>query len=274
MKWKIWKAWTKGRSVAVGMALLVGGCTSSFSLEKVGLADVLPAPPELIDILCDASAGSTCTTETLAATLRPVVQRAAARPGSVVRMWLLGVDLVSTTTKAEVVSPRPSGRTPRARQAELGRWQEHASETLLAAVSALLKVAHPPSSSPLAEGLTQVALADGHNLPRKVIVVSDGRETGIFDFECKALPTDARWSARLGALRLLMPESMSGVEVAFTFVTMPPIKGCSVTVRRELRIRELWANALTAAGASEVRMLSGPIAWSDTTIAENLGGGR
>lgn len=254
-------------AVLTTVAMVFGGCEGGRAgLVRVGLADPAPPPPETIDVLCDPSVGSTCTVEKLGHTLA-VFGRAAARHGSVVRLWLLGATVEATKVQAEVTSLVPTGKTARARAKEAARWQAHQREVFLASVAPIIAAPRPPTSSPLVEAITRIALTDGHGLPRKIALVSDGREMGIADFECGPLPSDASWAARLKKLRLLAPGTLVGVEVSFTYLTLPPIKRCSVSLKREQRIRELWKSALTAAGASEVRMLSGPIAWDERDAA-------
>ena len=67
---------------------LHGGSLST-ALAWLGIEDPPPPPPLDIDVLCDASAGSSCTAESLRATL-DVPPAAAARPSSLVRLWVLG----------------------------------------------------------------------------------------------------------------------------------------------------------------------------------------
>lgn len=248
---------------ALASVVALAGCDVGGTLEKVGLADPAPLGPELIDVVCDPSVGSTCTSDTLGNTLAVVLGRVAMRPGSLIRMWVLGEAVEATAIKAEVAVPVQKGKTPRARAANAVRWQSQQRELLLASVTSSLSDKHPLTSSPLAEAVTKVSLADSHGLSRKMVVITDGRETGVADFECGRLPSDKVWESRLNRLSLLNAGTLAGIEVSFTYMTQPPIERCAVSIKREMRIRVLWSNALHGAGGSDVRMLSGPVTWDE-----------
>src|SRR5688572_28290280 len=73
--------------------------------ESVGLCDAPLPPPALVDVLCDGSAGSSCDSGTLGATLDVVLRRMADSPGSRVRVWTLGKTMAETTVLAERTVP-------------------------------------------------------------------------------------------------------------------------------------------------------------------------
>jgi len=276
-KEKSWlrNAWYSHLLVVGVLGLAACGCENAKgALTKVGLADPATAPPEMIDVVCDPSVGSTCTVESLSETLMVIFERAAAQPGSFVRLWMLGATVESTEVKAHVMSAPLTGKTARARAAEVARWQAQERDMFVARVTSTLTAKRRPASSPLAETITKVALADGKGLHRKLVLISDGREMGVADFECGPLPSDASWPARLKQLGLLAPGSLAGIDVSFTYLAMPPIDRCAVSLKRELRIRELWKSALVATGASEVRIYSGPVTWEERTAVQTTEAGK
>lgn len=256
--------------LCVALVLGVGGCTSGDDgpswrslCRNAGLCDTPPPSSELVDVLCDDSVGSTCTPEHLSATLTAVLGRVGTRPGSRVRLWMLGASVDATELIAEITVPAPTGKTPKARVTEAAHWQAHALEVFLASTNPAITQTRAPKSSPIAEAIAKIALADSRGLGRELVLVTDGRETSLSDFECGTLPTDDHWRARLKARRLLAPGTLAGTSVTFSYLTLPPIRRCRLQVQREIRTRELWTQALTAAGARSVRMLSGPLSWDE-----------
>lgn len=254
-------------------ALHIAGCDVEAGLQKVGIRDPAPAPPIVEDLVCDFSVDSTCTLERLTQTLDAILARVATRTGSRVRLWTLGATVESSALAAEIVAPAFSSRTTKARNSESTRWQAHARDVFMARAASLVSSKHAPTRSPLAEMIAAVALADGQGCDREIVVITDARETALADFECGTLPTDAAWSQRLRDLHVLTPGLLSGVNVVFAHVTtpLPPVSRCRAGVDREQRIRQLWKSSLAAAGAHEVRILSGPIAWDERPGRRNGG---
>src|ERR1700682_6219923 len=99
------------------LVALLAGLSASCDWSKrtvvdMGLIDS-PAPAPLVDeIVCDSSRGSTCSAATLALVLPPTLTAAASRPGSTVRLWLMGstVERTRIVWTANSVKPLRSGR--------------------------------------------------------------------------------------------------------------------------------------------------------------------
>lgn len=256
--------------LAVGLGLC-GGCDGSADSPRssgastfeslcvsAGICDEAPAPPEIVDILCDASLGSSCNRENVRAVIDTVARFTGPRSGSRTRLWAMGPTVAESHLVGELVAPMLSART-RTRRAQLERFAAHAQSTFSLALEPAF-TRPGVHRSPLIESLTKVALADGYGLPRRVIVISHAREfSSVRDFACAPLPTDIEFARVLRRRGLLAPGSLAHVEIVFAFVTSAPIGAarCALHMDRELQIRELWRTALTRAGASEVRFDSG-----------------
>lgn len=250
----------------VALLVVVTGCDNAraeTSIEaacrSVGICDEPPAPAVYIDILCDASAGSTCNKSALNKTLERSLRSASERPGTTVRLWLLGKDVSTTVVVGEQTAPAAPSATERSRHARADRFVAAAKDYLLATATPALE-APPIRRSPLFEAISKVALADAGGLPRHLVVITDAREVGAFDFECAKAPPDAVLLAALRRQHLLDPGLLAGVSVEFAFVTFGPIpgRGCVVNVERQLRLTELWTLALKTSSAASVRISSGP----------------
>jgi hypothetical protein len=229
------------------------------SCRALGLCDEPPKPPIAVDVLCDASVGSSCNRESLEETLGRLLAHAAERPGSSVRLWTLGKNVAETEPVGEQVVPTYPRGSEKALGAHRRRFASGAEAFLLAGARRTLD---GPSvrRSPLAEAIAKIALSDAGGLPRSIVIISDAREvSAVHDFECRPIPTEARFLASLKRRNLLASGSLSGVSVDLVFIRAATIpgRGCAVDVDRELRIRALWQTALRAAGASRVGVSSG-----------------
>jgi hypothetical protein len=227
--------------------------------ESLGLCDRPPKAPEHVAILCDRSTGSTCDRTTLDETVGLVVRRLADRPGSVLTVWMLGPDVATTIPVGEQSIPALKRAGESALAAHAAKVAKDVRGHLLAATTHGFN--EPPTrKSPIAEGITKVAASDAGGLPRRIIILSDAREVGIWDFECLAVPTRAQFTFVLGRIRALPPGSLAGISIELAHVDGRPIpgRGCAVTLEREAKIRELWTHAFKSAGARHVRIASGP----------------
>src|SRR5687768_2031948 len=92
---------------------------STVSSVGVALAD---AAPLTTDLLIDDSMGSTFTQKGLGMTFDVVLPQAAAIPGSVTRLWVLGEDVASTRLVATQTSTAPSSTNKAARNAHQNRF--------------------------------------------------------------------------------------------------------------------------------------------------------
>jgi hypothetical protein len=258
------------RSVTPLLVLLCFACDGSVSSwTKDLVSDPPPPAPLAIVVACDNSSGSTCGQVELAANIEAALQVAVARPHSSVALWSFGADVATTRELARVISPEASTRGDRARAAQQRQWVESSRSELLRATRVIF-AAQPLRSSPIAEGLSAIALS-GRDANQVLVVISDGlqctRET--FDFECKRLPDAAAFLARLKALALLSPGSLTGTRVVFADARIAPVgeNRCAMSVSRVSSVRSLWSAAITNAGGT-VRFTT------DAVTAAELEGAR
>jgi hypothetical protein len=233
------------------------GATSFQSVcESAGLCDEAPAPPELVDILCDA--GSSCTRESARATIEGAARFLATRSGSRLRVWMLDASVAGTRNVGELPTPTLSRRT-RSRRAQLERFAVHARSVLtLSLEPAFARTG--THRAPIAESLAKIALADGYGLPRRIVVISDAREfSSIRDLACGRLPSSIDFARALHRRDIFTPGSLAHIEVTFAFAASAAVRAgrCAVSIGRERTIRTLWTSALGGAGASAVRFDSG-----------------
>lgn len=245
-------------------ALLVWGCdsrgTGSASVHNaclaVGLCDKPRAEAVTLDILCDASRGSSCDRTTALAVIDEALRGLGDRSGSTLRLWSMGATGAETRTVATIVVPSVTGSV-RAQRNQIERWAASTRAALSLALEPTF-AATPARRSPIAESIAKVALASARSPHRRVIVVGDARESsGLGDFECGSL--DARSFRRALARRRILGEaSASGIGFDFAFMTAGPVasRGCTVSMGRETAVRELWRSSLTSAGAASVRFHS------------------
>ena len=214
------------------------------------LCDPPPAETTTIDIICDLTAD--CTLEKLRLTLDQSLRHCASRPGSIVRLWMMGRSVSDATLVATADSSSAEAKAKKKRATSAQRFVDRALPRLVAA--AQLAMARPkPGASPIAETLTVVSWAEARTTNRIIIVITDARQVSpIADFECKALPDEDTWIRALAANRSLAPHSLESVSVHFAFVGVTPVAGraCRVSLERETEIRELWRVAIARAGGT------------------------
>ena len=107
--------------------------------------------------------------------------------------------------------------------------------------------------SPIAEGLTAVAMTEARTEERVICLISDGRQVSAIggDMECDdPLAAPKGFVKALQRERVLPPNSLTGIRVFFTCMTVTPIqrKGCAETLGRLALMQELWTEAIDAAG--------------------------
>jgi hypothetical protein len=254
--------------------LCVGSCNAvspaADTCEALGVCAERAQPAETIDVLCDRSVGSTCTTEAIQRTVDAALEHATKRPGSRVRVWLMADAAALTAPIVERAIARAPSGSERSRRSHVARELAAAREVLLAAGRQALE-GKQPRKSPIAESIAKIALADAGGLPRRLVVITDAREMSpIADFECRRLPSPAAFLATLRGNGLLTANQLDGFDVEFAFVESAPLlhRGCPVTVAREAQIRDLWLAAIRGAGAASARISSGPPRFSDEEGAE------
>lgn len=214
--------------------------------------DPPPLPAAHFSILCDRSIGSTCGELELSANIQAALSSVAATPGSTVALFVLGPDLAGTRELARITVRAPRIQRERARRSQERAFIDASRVELLRAVQPLF-ASDPLRSSPLAEGITKIALsrpAANHT----IIVVSDGLEfaksTGT-DMEC-ATPKPEVFVRRLHARSLFTAGSMVGTRLLFVNQHLGAIGGnrCEQSIHRIGTVRAAWTAAGRAAGAT------------------------
>ena len=227
------------------------------ALEWLGIQDVPQPRAQEIDILCDASAGSTCTPETLRNTLEAALPSVAARHSSTVRLWMLGRE-VADTVQAASVTMDAKVRSGKAEKASRERFVKD-SLNMLEAAAAPYFTQHA-NRSPIAESISKIALYRTRaGAERIIIAITDAKEfSGLGDLECK-VPEPAAFVSRLDANRVLAPGSLAGTKVIFGDVNLSHIDGdrCVSTLAAADQVQRIWETALKHAGASEVLFEAG-----------------
>jgi hypothetical protein len=256
-------------AVALALTFTVACQDARMSLaEWIGATDKAAPAPFTEDVLCDPSSGSTCNAETLRETADVALRKAAERPGSVVRLWILGRSVESTRIVAETRSTAPRGTGRRARASYENTWVTDEEKAFAAAAAAALR--KPVHRSPLAESIGLVALAPSVGA-RELTVITDALEVSDFgDFECGPLPKPATF-ARLLAKRQVLPErSLGGVTVRLCHVDLGAIdRGrCPVSLLRAAEIRTLWKTVLAGAGAKSIEIRQGGLDLISTTSTQ------
>lgn len=266
------------RRMALCLALASSGCTEASAhptLNEVLIAlgardEPVPTPVE-VTVLADLSIGSSATRDRLRRDIGIILRHVSIRPGSRVRLAVLGADPAATAVVGEQVVPALRRGSSKSHDRATAKFVETAGE-YFDAVAAPAYEAPSAKKSPLFESVTKLSLSDGGGLPRTLVVVTDAREySPVADFECRQLPKNDAFTAKLRALHLLAPGSLAGIDVQFVDVEMRPIpgRGCPVDVARQLRIRELWSLALKGAGAASVRITDGPVAFATNHEGES-----
>ncbi len=239
----------------VAQAELLGACRTA------GICAEATPPPVTCDLLVDVSLGAPTSTAAASEDAGELLTFAAHRPGSIVRLWVLGAHLEETGTVHTSTVPRFRGRSPRERQSEEARFVAGERSRIATAITPYFERPRP-RNSPIVEGITRVALADGFGHSRTLAVLTDGREVSSLlsaDFECaRRLPTIAQFEGQLHARRLLEAGSLTGIEVYLARMSSPPIPGrrCPVGMARELHIRDLFRSVLRTAGAARIEIES------------------
>lgn len=257
------------RSSALAVALLaiatLGACGGdraaraggflSAAGEATGLTDPLAPPPEAIDLLCQVSDVSPCNPHRFAATLDAAASFARARPSATLRTWTVDASPTGATLVGTLLVPERGNQSPRRALQEERQFVEATRAALCPAVFARMTDSTGDGVA-LAEALTKVSLAASGGLPRRIVVLSHGYESGVSRFRCRPLPTVAQWQALLARRHLLTVGSLTNSTVHFghmDLATAPRRRDCpSPSIARDLHVRELWRSALIHAGAVRV----------------------
>jgi len=246
----------KGNAVSTAFEPKANAVTTA--LEWLGVMDEPQPAPLDIDVLCDPSAGSTCTPETLRSTLEAAMPLAASRHSSTLRLWMLGRE-VADTVQAASVTMDAKVRSGKAEKASRDHFVMEGL-TMLETAAAPYFSQHAANRSPIAESISKLALYRTRaGAERIIVLITDAREfSSLGDFECHA-PAPKAFSSRLEANRVLAPGSLTGAKVIFGHDSLVHIDGdrCTATLAAASQVQEIWKAALTHAGASEVRFEAG-----------------
>jgi len=214
--------------LAITLLLSLSGCGGdaqhpSFLTRvgrSVGLADPAPRPTITLDLVCDPSKDGTCTAGALDASLAAALPVIAERPGSELRLWIIGPDLAATRVVATVKGTVASSGNAATIKTVSARFVDGARSSCMTAAQPAL--AEPlKGGSPIAESLTAIAMANVQTDLRAILVISDGREVSAIggDFECDdPLPDPPSFAKALQRERVLPPGSLAGTRVFFTFM--------------------------------------------------------
>ena len=232
--------------------------------------------PERVVVLCDHSAGSSCSVEALDSTVAASVRHIVKRPGSNLEVWMVGQDLAQTRPVARF-SIAPS------RKSGLHAIGSHQSEQIRIAQELIRQRSKtyiedtPPSRSPLLGALGKVSLTrSDRDGTLHIVLVSDALQFGEgWDWECRA-PQDPEQLLEVVRAEAILPEgSLTNTSVIFAWVRLDEIDGgrCPVEIGAARRVRELWEALLTSAGAHSVTFEAGPPSL-DATHAKGRAGDR
>lgn len=235
---------------------IVGAC------RTIGLAAAEPTPPEWVDLIIDASPGSSGTLEHVEQTLDVLLPHLASAPGSVLRVIIQGTRGVDATMIGTVTSTAPTRSNRKAKQAHAKQFVATSRELLLQAIQSTITPTEVPRASPIVETIGWVALLSrplgvAANASRRIVLITDAREVSpaFGDFECGTLPTSAVFLALLRTHDVLHPGVLAGADLHFTFTEPHPVarKKCpAMTVARIKGIQDLWIAAARTAGARGV----------------------
>lgn len=254
------------RKVVFGMVMLgmipFASCDGNVGefpqiLATLGLTDPPTPDPEFFQVLVDPSPGSSGNKSNLELVLEVILQRVGERPGSELRLWMMAEQVEDTVLWATTRVSDPPGRGgPQAQAAYRLRWAENEQELLLHQSDSFFP-RWRYRSSPIVESVSKIALAfvPGGRTHR-LILLSDGRPVSplVGDLECRP-PTDLEAVAeRIRQHGLLVPGSLAGVEVRFSFYGMGPVeqRRCRVSIEHERLLRNFWEKILKDAGATKV----------------------
>lgn len=259
-----WKFWLVMLGGIVGCGKSGPGHALDDTCVSLGLCEAQTVPPVFVDVLIDASEGSSGNRQTLARTLDAVLRFTADRPGSRQRLWVLGKDVGSTSMVVEQVTPKAPKGSDRAKKSASERFVGATRDLFIASASQVLD-SSPIKRSPLAEAITKIALSDDSGIPRSLVIITDAREVSeVGTLECAKLPTADAFLKALQKNRVMGSGTLAGIDIYFTFVEFKPVasRSCPITLERDQVVRQLWSAALAAAGAPTVHFSAGPVVFT------------
>jgi hypothetical protein len=244
-------------------------------LSALGLIDPATEPPEHVVVLCDNSAGSTCSPQALEQVMGAALHHLAERPGSRITLYVLGSAIADTRLVWAESIDTPSALRPREIEALRKAQLEQARTALLEKAQPYLGRG-PLYSSPLLESVLKISVLEPG--VHHVVVVSDAlEESRLGHWECGHLPDPAALVATLRNEHLLGEASLSA-SVTFSFRTLAGVdrNRCPVSLARSSKIESLWRAALQAAGAKRISFTAGPpdFAAEDRALQPSAAEGR
>lgn len=264
--------------LAISITSVLTGCGGEdgalvSAAVSTGLADPPLLPAEAVDLVCDLSQHTPCTTARVRDLLEVILPPLADRPRSVVRLWVVGADVGRVQLLAEIRVPAAPRRKKRKKVAT-SEWARETEQLFLKLLEPYT-AQEPVRRSPLFEAITKIALAEIPGVAsRKTYMISDGLAyCGYANFESAEIPTAAELAPVLHRDRVLTPGVLRDTRVAFVFCDvsrLPSGRGRS-SVARMVAITDCWDRLLREAGASDVSFSAGlPVI--DTS--SSAGGGK
>jgi hypothetical protein len=197
-----------------------------------------------------------------------VVELLALAPKAVLHGWLVGANAATTDIAFTFEAPGSEKPSKASKAAYREALLKEFLPKLQQALQRLLQQP-PPPVSPLFEAITVVGAHTTRQGYKKIIIfTSDLRDVtpsaGRF-FECGPLPTDTdAFVTSLQEQALLKRDSLKGVPVLFTFVSIRPVaaNACEQPTARWDRLQSLWRAAMTEAGAT-AQFFSRELAFND-----------
>ena len=262
------------------VALALSSCKAldlGILMEEIGVTDEY-LPPVMVDLVCDASQGSTCSPETLSHSLNVALTSVVYRPGSHVRLWAVGSEVGRTMLIEEEAVPAPKRSTTSARRIQADKFITAAHPLFMKAAEPVFADPHRDRSrSPLLESLGKIIVyaPTPRGVSRTFIMLSDAREVSSFgDWECGPLPKPDDLVQMLHGQHVLNPGSLANSRLFFVHVDLAaiPRNRCRFTLERARGIEDLWKAVLTAANAELVSFRGGPVTTDDFRDQGNGGG--
>lgn len=217
-----------------------------------------PPVPFVVDVLVDASEDSSGSPETATTVVTMAARFVADRPGSLIRVWVLGSTVGRTRIVGTATVSAPSRAGKRFREATKAAFLRDTLPVLLNPVMAALKEP-APRRTPLVQSLLLIALAEAPvHAERHLVAITDLRESELWG-ECSRPPNVERVNELLRANNC--PTRLSGIKVGFAYCGLRPAAnprcGLSVTAYEELR--NFWRQWVAANGGTATFHLAEPL---------------
>jgi hypothetical protein len=216
-----------------------------------------PPVPFAVDVLVDASEDSSGSPATATTVITTAARSVADRPGSLLRVWVLGPTVGRTRIVSTASVPAASRAGKRFRDAARDAFLRDTLPVLLGPVMAALKEP-APRRTPLAQSLLLIALAEAPmRAQRHLLVITDLRESELWG-ECSRPPSVERVNELLRANNC--PTRLSGIKVAFAYCGLRPAANprCGLSVTAYEDLRNFWRQWVAANGGTATFYLAEP----------------